>query len=91
MKLYISPDGACSAIYDESLDLRGLGQVEISRASHVEPTADGQWTADLSPVAGPLLGPFPNRSQALSAEVAWLEEWFVYQHGEPCNECTREA
>jgi hypothetical protein len=82
MKLYISTSGDCSAIYDESLDLRTLGRPEISRASHVEPTADGQWTADLSPVAGPILGPFDTRGQALSAEVAWLDVWFSNQHGE---------
>ena len=91
MKLYISTSGVCSAIYDESLDLRTLGRPEISRASHVEPTADGQWTADLSPIAGPLLGPFATRSQALAAEVAWLDEWFINQHGENRNECTFEA
>ncbi len=82
MKLYISPSGVCSAIYDESLDLHVLGRAEISRASRVEPTADGQWTADLSPVAGPILGPFATRSQALDAEVAWLDVWFSNQHGD---------
>ena len=81
MKLYISPSGDCSAIYDESLDLHALGRPKISRASHVEPTADGQWTADLFPVHGPLLGPFPTRSQALNAEIAWLDQWFTTNHG----------
>lgn len=84
MKLYISPGGNCSAIYDESLDLHTLGRPEIRGASHVEPTADGQWTADLSPVQGPLLGPFATRSQALAAEVAWLDAWLDNQHGELC-------
>ena len=82
MKLYISAGGNCTAIYDESLDLHALGRPEISRASHVEPTAEGQWTADLSPVAGPLLGPFATHSQALDAEVAWLHVWLDNQHGE---------
>jgi hypothetical protein len=50
-----------------------LGRLSIARGSHVEPTADGRWTADLSPAGGPLLGPFERRSQALAAEVAWLE------------------
>jgi hypothetical protein len=75
MKLYISPDGDCQAIYDETLPLRSLGQTQIRRASHVESTPDGHWTADLSPVGGPCLGPFPVRSQALAAELAWLAEW----------------
>jgi hypothetical protein len=60
-------------LYDESLDLAALGQLSIARASPVEPTAEGQWTADLSPVMGPTLGPFPSRSAALAAEAAWLE------------------
>jgi hypothetical protein len=27
----------------------------------------------MGPVAGPILGPFPKRSEVLAAEVAWLE------------------
>ena len=46
-----------------------LGTARKSRrASHVEPDADGRWWADLSPVAGPRLGPFEVRSAALDAE-----------------------
>ncbi|WP_339685961.1 hypothetical protein [Gimesia maris] len=73
MKLLIKPDGGVRCLYDEMLDLQGLGQLHIERGSHVEPDADGQWMADLSPVSGPLLGPFPNRSAALDAEHDWLE------------------
>jgi hypothetical protein len=56
-------------------DLRPLlkeGQQKIRRVSHVEPNPDGQWTADLSPCGGPLLGPFVTRQEALDAEVAYL-------------------
>jgi hypothetical protein len=62
------------AIYsDEGNDLlRECGNVAIRRASHVEPEADG-WHADMGPVGGPKLGPFPTRSQALEAEVLWLK------------------
>lgn len=66
--------GQITTVYDERLDLSGLGVVSIRRASHVEPKPDGTWTADLTPSAGPVLGPFPKRSQALSSELAWLEE-----------------
>ncbi|MHB8860928.1 MAG: hypothetical protein ACYC6N_00885 [Pirellulaceae bacterium] len=45
----------------------------ISRGSHVEPDAAGNWYADLSPVGGPLLGSFSHRSAALAAERDWLE------------------
>jgi hypothetical protein len=69
--------GDITAIYSD--DLASLieemgGEVDIKRASHVEPTTDGQWTADLSPVGGPVLGPFKLRQVALDEEVKWLQE-----------------
>jgi hypothetical protein len=73
MELLILPDGQVRAIYAEALDLRALGTLQIERASCVEPDAQGQWRADLSPVSGPVLGPFTRRSEALAAELAWLE------------------
>lgn len=72
MQLAIRPDGTATAIYGEEIALDAIGRVEIRRASHVEPAPDGGWLADLSPVAGPVLGPFTRRSEALAAEVAWL-------------------
>lgn len=74
MQLLISPHGDVRCLYDESLDLSALGRLTIRRASHVEPTANGQWTADLSPLGGPVLGPFRLRSEALAAEVRWIED-----------------
>ena len=44
------------------------------RASHVEPYND-EWTADMKPVGGPFLGPFPTRELALTAERRWLQEY----------------
>ncbi len=73
MQLLVTPTGQIKTIYREALPLEALGRLSIARGSHVEPTADGRWTADLSPAGGPLLGPFERRSQALAAEVAWLE------------------
>jgi len=72
----IAPDGTVTAVYDDDLaDLfTELGQVTITRASHVEPTPDGQWTADMSPSGGPILGPFKLRQTALDEEIAWLEK-----------------
>lgn len=72
--LQIRPDGTIRYIYNDAL--RGLmdqGVSEVKRASDVEPTADGKWTADLTRVGGPVLGPFEKRQDALDAEVAWLE------------------
>ncbi len=73
MDLIILPDGMVRAVYAEEIDLGVLGRPVIKRASHVEPDAAGCWIADLSPVSGPVLGPFLNRSVALEAEQAWLE------------------
>jgi len=74
MELIVSPNGDMHCLYDESLDLASLGRLTIRRASQVEPTDDGQWTADLSPIDGPILGPFRLRSEALAAEVHWIED-----------------
>ena len=73
MQLIISPQGNARAIYAEVIDLGSLGTLAIHRASHVEPSADGSWSADLSPVGGPVLGPFVFRSEALAAEIEWLD------------------
>jgi hypothetical protein len=78
MELVVQADGSLRCLYDETVDLSALGQVTIRRASYVEPTDQGQWQADLSPVGGPILGPFALRSEALAAEVHWLRmHWLL--------------
>ena len=77
MKLLVKPDGTVRAIYQEAIDLGVLGRPTIARASHVEPGQDGRWRADLTPVGGPVLGPFDRRSEALEAETAWLERHWL--------------
>ena len=72
MDIVISRVGEVLCIYDELVDLSLFGNVSIERASHVEPDDLGQWWADLEPVDGPNLGPFPVRSAALEAEQKWL-------------------
>jgi len=81
MQLLVAPGGTVRCIYSEQLDLAALGAPTITRGSHVEPTGNGRWTADLSPVDGPMLGPFDSRSEALAAEVRWLEEHWLMPHG----------
>lgn len=82
MQILISPSGTVRCVYAETIDLRRLGRVQIRRGSHVEPTDDGHWTADLSPVNGPTLGPFASRKQALAAELAWLNKnWLLPDSG----------
>jgi hypothetical protein len=73
MDLIVGLEGTIRAVYAEAIDLGVLGHLVISRASHVEPDDSGRWLADLMPVAGPVLGPFDLRSEALEAEQAWLE------------------
>jgi hypothetical protein len=81
MQLLIATDGSVRCLYDETIDLHALGVLDIRRGSHVEPTVDGTWTADLSPVGGPVLGPFSTRSAALEAEREWLQvNWLIQEH-----------
>lgn len=79
IELVVSPNGTTRSIYDERLDLKNVGRISIARASHVEPSPSGRWLADLSPVDGPsTLGSFDKRSEALAAEVAWLQKnWLI--------------
>ena len=73
MKVIIK-GGEIRFIYsDELISLLDQGNATVKRASHVEPS-DGGWTADLSPVNGPVLGPFMKRQEALDAEVKWLKD-----------------
>jgi hypothetical protein len=73
MDLLILPDGTVRAVYAEDIDLTRIGPALIRRASHVEPDSHGRWLADLGPVSGPVLGPFDRRSEALAAELDWLD------------------
>jgi hypothetical protein len=73
MQLLIDAQGQVRCLYGEAIDLNCLGELTIRRASFVEPDGNA-WYADLSPVAGPILGPFTHRSQAFQAEVLWLEQ-----------------
>ena len=74
MQLTIEPGGIVHAVYDEAIDLAEFGPVTIRRASHCEPDEQGRWWVDLSPVSGPVLGPFHRRTEALRAEHQWLNQ-----------------
>ena len=78
MELIVQPGGRVRCVYCETIDLTQIGHISISRGSHVEPNEIGQWLADLSPVGGPVLGPFQHRSEALQAEAVWLNaNWLL--------------
>ena len=74
MELVVGAGGGVRCIYDEALDLREIGKLQITRASHVEPDRDGFWWADMGPVDGPVLGPYSSRTEALGAERGWLND-----------------
>jgi hypothetical protein len=77
LELTIRTDGSIGAIHNDALvPLYEEGKATAKRASHVEPVDGGEcvcWTADLSLVNGPKLGPYRYRSEALAAEVEWLK------------------
>lgn len=71
-------EGQMAFIYtDDLVDLLDEGVATVKRVSHVEPSpfpgGGIGWTADMSPVDGPVLGPFVTRQEALDTEVAWLK------------------
>jgi len=72
MELLVDAGGDVRCIYGEELDLREIGRLQITRASHVEPDAEGYWFADMGPSGGPVLGPYGSKSDALEAEREWL-------------------
>lgn len=74
MQVIVGNDGTLRFIYDDALlSLKECGDFKVTRASHVEPNGDGEWEADLSPVGGPVLGPYDTRNQALEEEVRWIK------------------
>lgn len=82
MDLIVRSHGIIHCLYDETVDLAGVGRPSIMRAAHVEPNNRGDWEADLQPVGGPVLGPFARRSEALAAERAWLERHWLARAAE---------
>jgi len=61
MELVVDAGGDARCIYDEARGLREIGTLQITRASRVEPDAEGYWWADMEPSGGPVLGPFRRR------------------------------
>lgn len=74
----IIKDGKIHFIYADNMQsFLDMGEATVKRVSHVEPvTVDGevQWSADMSPVDGPVLGPYGSRQEALDEEVRWLND-----------------
>lgn len=60
-------------IFEDHHPMMELGPATIQRASHVEPTEDAMWQADMKPMGGPKLMPTTSREQSLLLERAWLQ------------------
>lgn len=81
VNVLIDDEGDISFVWsDELAELTEVGSTDIRRVSHVEPSGKG-WSADMSPVNGPILlaadgKPFSTRAAALAAERAYLSEHF---------------
>jgi hypothetical protein len=74
MELVVETRGTLRCMYGEEIDLAAIGRLTIVRGSFVEPDSKGHWITDLSPINGPILGPFMSRSIALAVERSWIEE-----------------
>jgi hypothetical protein len=72
MTMTVAPDGTMRCLYTEEIDLSAIGNMAIQRTSNVNPDDMGQWWAEILP-DGPLLGPFAKRSEALAAEIDYIE------------------
>ena len=73
IRIKVNTEGEITFIYRD--DLRGLlreGEASIRRVSNVEPDENGDWIASMSD--GTTIGPFTLRTDALNAEVAYLEK-----------------
>lgn len=82
VSVFFQASGSVVNIYDESLNLGFLGKPKTQRASHVEPDDANDWWADMTPVGGPVLGPYARRSDALRAEHDYLTDMLRRQS---CN------
>ena len=71
--LIVGTNGDVRMLYDDAWArfMRSLGECVVRRASHVEPSGT-KWVADMSPVGGPVFGPFSERRIALGVERLYL-------------------
>lgn len=77
MKIKINTNGTLNLVYTEDICVEELGKIDsIKRLFHVEPTQDNKWTAKVNIGTSEcvVLGPYDKRSEALEAEVAWIED-----------------
>ena len=69
--LYVHPDGHVDGLYTETIDLRGLGRIDVRRLSSLAFDADTQqWIVTLTD--GRSIGQFASRRLALEAEIDYF-------------------
>ena len=86
IELQVTAAGGVRMLHDDAVDLSELGQVHITRASHVEfDNATGFWTVR-SAKTGELLQARTTRAAAL----AWEKEYYS-PSGKGWRELTQEA
>lgn len=80
-EVVIEPDGGVAFVYSDELyeALAGAFDLTTRRAGRVEPTVDGAWAVDVSPVTGSAspveIGVFARRGDALAAEAEWVRNY----------------
>jgi hypothetical protein len=73
--LTIGEDGAISMIYNDDLLPLLPGEYQITRAAHVEPTANGRWQIHFCHKPEPEPETFERRDQALKREVELVNQY----------------
>lgn len=83
---HIAPNGDVTTLYTETVDLRVLGELEVSRASNIEYDHRLQgWMVVLRDGTA-LPEAYPSREDALAAEVAYIHaHWDAFVSGAPCS------
>ena len=69
----IAPNGDVTTLYTETVDLRVLGELEVSRASNIEYDHAAQGWAIVLKDGTILAETYPSREDALAAEVAYIQ------------------
>lgn len=84
IKLSITSQGGVQMLWDDAVDLREFGEVEVTRASHVEfDNAKGKWYVQSAKTLKMLKDDFDSREAAL----AW-EKVYYSPDGEGWQELT---
>lgn len=68
IKLEITTEGGLAMLHDDDFNMKEFGQVQMKRASHVEPAEDGTWFVQSAKTLKMLKEGFETRKEALDWE-----------------------